>query len=282
MSYSINMLRSAFLLLLGMSCLLPVNAQDTQGNVPASKPVKLMAAGSLQAALRDVVQSWSAQSGLTVNTEFAPSGLLRERIEAGEHADVFASANMRHLEMLRAAGKSASVILFARNQLCALTAPGLSINTDNLLDAMLDETNRVGTSTPKADPSGDYAYELFAKAGAVRPGAQPILEGKSLQLTGAPNSKPAPEGRNTYAWLMDSDQAEIFLSYCSNALLAQQEVPALGIVQIPESYAVGADYGLTVLNGANASAAQLALYVLSPEGQSILARYGFTTVALPR
>ena len=41
-----------------------------------------------------------------------------------------------------------------------------------------------------------------------------------MQLTGGPDSDPAPEGRNTYAWVMESDRADLFLTYCTNAVLA--------------------------------------------------------------
>jgi ABC-type molybdate transport system substrate-binding protein len=51
-------------------------------------------------------------------------------------------------------------------------------------------------------------------------------------------------------------------------------------VALPEELAVGADYGLTVLNGAPAAAVQLATLILSTDGQSILARYGFAPPAL--
>jgi ABC-type molybdate transport system substrate-binding protein len=44
---------------------------------------------------------------------------------------------------------------------------------------------------------------------------------------------------------------------------------------------VGADYGLTVMNGSSEAAYRLALFILSPEGQTILARHGFTTPNRP-
>ena len=48
---------------------------------------------------------------------------------------------------------------------------------------MLDPAVKLGTSTPKADPSGDYAFEVFAKAEKLKPGANAALEKKALQLT---------------------------------------------------------------------------------------------------
>jgi ABC-type molybdate transport system substrate-binding protein len=67
--------------------------------------------------------------------------------------------------------------------LCALVAPGFAVETDTLLDRMLDPATKLGTSTPKADPSGDYAWQLFGKAERERPGAYAKLDAKALKLT---------------------------------------------------------------------------------------------------
>ena len=251
------------------------------GTAAADQPLRLYAAGSLKAALGDLAERYAQIYGQSVDTTFAPSGLLRQRIEAGEGAHVFASANLRHPRLLDAAGRGGPVALFARNRLCALARGGLAVDTETLLDVMLDPAVRLGTSTPKADPSGDYAWELFAKAERLRGGAQAILEGKALQLTGGPDSAEAPQGRNLYGWVMESGQADLFLTYCTNAVLAQKEVPGLRIITLPALLAVGADYGLLVLDGAPEGAWRLAMYILSPQGQEQLAGYGFESGALP-
>jgi ABC-type molybdate transport system substrate-binding protein len=41
-----------------------------------------------------------------------------------------------------------------------------------LLDTMLRDDVKLGASTPKADPSGDYAFAMFAKAEALKPGSR--------------------------------------------------------------------------------------------------------------
>ncbi|MCB2101869.1 MAG: molybdate ABC transporter substrate-binding protein, partial [Rhodobacterales bacterium] len=209
--------------------------------------VNLYAAGSLRAALGDVAQDFARASGHEVATTFAPSGLLRQRIEKGEPAQVFASANMKHPKTLEAAGKAGPVTRFARNKLCAIAQPGVAVTTDNLLSVLLDPAVRVGTSTPKADPAGDYAWKLFARADKVRPGALAALDAKALKLTGGPTSAPAPKGRNKYGWVMENKRADVFLTYCTNAVLARKEVPDLQIVTVPDNLSVGAEYGLTLL-----------------------------------
>jgi ABC-type molybdate transport system substrate-binding protein len=243
----------------------------------AAENVVLFAAGSLNAALTAVADAYRASSGNTVEAKFGASGLLKDQIAAGAVAHVFASANMEHPQALADAGKSGPVRMFARNALCALVRPGLQVDSANLISHMLDPQIKLATSTPKADPSGDYAFEAIAKAEAVRPGARAALEAKALQLTGGPTSVAAPAGRNTYGWHVSEGRADIFLTYCTNAMLAQKQNPAQQIVALPDALAVGANYGLTVMNGAPPGAEDLARYILAPDSQRIFAGFGFAS-----
>ncbi len=194
---------------------------------------------------------------------------------------VFASADVRNAQLLANAGRTAPPIVFARNQLCALLAPGIDARSDNLLDRMLDPTVKLGTSTPKADPSGDYAWQLFEKADKLRPGAYAVLDKKALKLTGGADSPQAPADRSIYGLLIAEHRADIFLTYCTNAVVAMREVSDARMLAIPDALAVGASYALVVMNDAPPSAQRFALYVLSVPGQTILGRHGFTPVALP-
>lgn len=179
----------------------------------AEAHVKLHAAGSLKSAMGELADAFEAGNTVKVERSFGPSGLLRERIERGEKAEVFASANMKHPTILASTGKAAPVVLFARNRLCALAQPGVEVDSASLLQVMLGDDIRVGTSTPKADPSGDYAFQVFEKAGVLVDGATEKLKAKALKLTGGKDSEKAPEGRNTYGWVMEGDKADIFLTY---------------------------------------------------------------------
>ena len=248
----------------------------------ATETVLLHAAGSLRDALTDTARAYEAQSGAKVEAKFGASGLLKDEIASGMKAEVFASANMEHPQALERAGKSGPVILFARNRLCALARQGVAVTTATLLDRMLDANVKLGTSTPKADPSGDYAFEVFRKAEAIKPGSRSLLEKKALLLTGGPASPQPPPGLSIYGALVADGSADIFLTYCTGALAAQRENTAQQIVQLPDALAVGADYGLTVLNGASPAAYKLAMFILSSEGQRALAKHGFSAPGLPQ
>ena len=249
-----------------LAALLMSATLSLSGSAQGAEPIRLLAAGSLEAAMTDIGKAFSAASGTAVENVFGPSGLLRDRIVGGERADVFASANLEHPQAI-AAERKLDVRPFARNTLCALAQPDLRLAGDSLLERMLDPTVRVGTSTPGADPSGDYAWELFDKAGTLEAGAAATLKDKALQLTGGPDSRKPPTERSVYGWVMEEKRADIFLTYRTNAVIAAAEVPSLQVVDIPETLAVGADYGLVVLSG-RPEAKALADFILSADGQA--------------
>src|SRR5215470_2168953 len=166
----------------------------------AAETIQLYAAGSLKLALTEVAQTYETSTGNKVETKYGASGLLKNEISSGAKADVFASANMEHPQALHDENKSGPVFRFARNALCALVKPGLKVDSVSLLERMLDPAVKLGISTPKADPSGDYAYEVFRKAEVIKPGAQATLETKALQLTGNAASPPPPTGSSVYSW----------------------------------------------------------------------------------
>jgi molybdate transport system substrate-binding protein len=248
----------------------------------ADEPVRLHAAGSLRSALTEVTAAFEAATGVTVQAKFGPSGVLKDEIAGGAPAEVFASANMEHPRALADAKRSGPVVLFARNQLCALARPGLEVEPATVLDRMLDTRVKLGTSTPRNDPAGDYAWGIFHKADALKPGAFAALEKKALQLVGGPDAPTAPPGHSVYGMLLGEGKADIFLTYCTNAIEAVRDNSGMRIVRLPEQLAVAADYGLTVIAGASANAYGFAMFILSANGQRTLAAHGFAAPTLPR
>ncbi|MCW5773065.1 MAG: molybdate ABC transporter substrate-binding protein [Rhodospirillaceae bacterium] len=241
----------------------------------AEAPVRLYAAGSLKAALTEIAAAFRKETGIEVAGTFGPSGLLRDRIARREPAEVFASANMSHPAALAAAGRAGPVQAFALNRLCALVGATVTVTSDTLLQRLLDPAVKLGTSTPKADPSGDYAWRLFEKAEMQVKGAYAALDAKALKLTGGPNAPAPPKDRSLYGKLVEEGAADIFLTYRTNAVQAKREVPALQIVAVPDALAVGAEYGLTVIAGARPEAGHFAAFIRSQAGRAILERFGF-------
>jgi molybdenum ABC transporter molybdate-binding protein len=256
-------------------CATQQGAAPVKAPAAGADPVQVYAAGSLRDALTEIARDHEARTGQKVVLTFAASGLLRERIEQGAPAQVFASADTKHPQRLANQGQWQAPVIFTRNTLCALAQSAVAVTPDTLLSTMLQPQVQLGISAPKADPAGDYAWALFQKADALQPGATARLEAKALQLTGGANSAQAPAGRNTYAWVMEQNRADVFLTYCTNAVAARAEVPSLQVVAVPEALQVGAAYGLTVRAGASAQAQAFAQAVLQPPAQAVFRRLGF-------
>ncbi len=251
------------------------SSMNSTSSAASAEPVRVYAAGSLREALTTIAREHEARTGQKVALTFGASGLLRERIEGGEAAQVFASADTDHPQRLARAGGWQAPVVFTRNQLCALTSDRLAVTPEAVLATLLDPKVRVGTSTPRADPSGDYAWALFRRADGLRPGAYALLDAKALQLTGGPDSPQPPAGRSTYAWLMDEGRADVFLTYCTNAVAARQEVPRLRVVALPANLQVGAAYGLTWRTQAPPAAVRFAQSLRDAPAQDVLRSLGF-------
>jgi ABC-type molybdate transport system substrate-binding protein len=252
-----------------------VTAIITGASGASAQAIRLKSAGSLKPAFTRLMADFTAASGVAVQAEFGASGTLREKILAGDATDIFTSANMEHPQAI-AVARGGTAEPFTRNRLCALTQPDLGLKPDTLLQTLLDSGYRIATSTPGADPAGDYALALFDKAENLVPGAARTLKDKALQLTGSPTSAKPPEGRSSYGYILEQKQADIFLTYCTNARVAAKEVPGLETVELPENLAIGADYGLIVMSDAP-GARKFADYILSRQGQAALESFGFST-----
>jgi molybdate transport system substrate-binding protein len=241
--------------------------------------LKVYSAGSLKGAWTELARAYEAKTGNRLSFEFGASGLLRTRLEKGEQADLFTSADTSHPQALADKGLAEPMQVFTGNRLCAIAQPELGLSTANLLDKLLDPAVRIGTATPKFDPSGDYTWAMFERAEKIRPGAFETLSKKAQQLAGGPTSAPPPKHRSAYGKFMEDHTVDVFITYCTGAVTAQREVPTLVNVQLPENLSVTAAYGMTVMRGAKAGTAALAAFVLSPEGQKMLMNQGFVPLS---
>ncbi len=239
--------------------------------------IVVFAAGSLRAALVDMGRDWEAEHPHDrVRFVFGASGLMKARLTEGERADLFASANMEHPQALHEAGLALPVQRFATNAMCVLVRLGVGATANNLVACMLDPALKLGTSIPRADPSGDYAWEVFRRIEqAGYEGAVAALSGKALQLTGGPLSRGPPADRSVYAALMEAGQADLFVTYSTNAAQAMRESRSLRLVNLPAPFNVEASYGVALLNDASPQAAAFVNHLVSPRGQAALSRYGF-------
>ncbi len=232
------------------------------------EPLIILAAGSLRAALTDFADRWDGQSPELM---FGPAGLLRQEIERGRACSIYLSANTAHPQAL---ARAADVPwrTFARNPLRVVTRPGAGVRSDTLLAHMLDPRTRLGTSTPAADPSGDYAHALFDRCDALQLGAGAALRAKAIAVVGAaiPQHDAVPKDHSVLK-LLDDDIINAFVGYRTSAAAMGA---AVDVIRPPEAMAVTATYGLVVLHPTE-EADRFADGLSGPRGRAVLGPHGF-------
>lgn len=143
------------------------------GSVARAGELVVYGAGSLREAIGQIASEFGRAQGLAVRTEFGPSGRMRERLEKGEHVDLFTSADVGHARKLVDEGRARVMAVFARNTICLLSPARFGATTDTLIDKLPAPGARIGVSPPKVDPLGDYTVNLFGLMTGSAPEAQP-------------------------------------------------------------------------------------------------------------
>jgi ABC-type molybdate transport system substrate-binding protein len=260
--------------------LIPLLAVSTFAfaDAPAkAEPLRVLAAGSLKGAFTEIIVQWQRlHPEQPVTLVPGPAGWLRERIEQGEAFDIYASAALTHAEAVQREGWSGPAVLFAHNTLCAQVKADTPVNSDSIVEYLLRPATRLATSTPKSDPGGDYTWTFFQRLDKQFPGAYATLTAKAQQLYGSAPDPAKP--RVSIPALIADGKLDATIGYCSGAKKSSNT--ALKSVALPAP-APTVDYGLTISRKAGTAAAEFALFVLSPEGQQILANNGFGSIGLP-
>ena len=152
----------------------------------------------------------------------------------------------------------------------------LACNAKGLVEhLLLAEGVTLATSTPLADPSGDYAWSIFDKAETLRPGAREALKRKVRLLAGGPGAPSAPEGTHHYGWIVTEGLADVFLTYASSARQAVALYPELTMLEPPPELAIAAEFWGLRLGAPGALCETVWEYIHSGRFAQHLAETGF-------
>ena len=226
----------------------------------------VFAAASLADAFTEIGSAFeAAHPGVEVVFSFAGSQTLRTQIEAGAHADVFASANSNEMDALVASGMVAAGApqVFLSNQLVVILPPGNPAGLERL-----QEIARPGIKLILAAeevPVGNYSRQALEKMNNAFG-----LDFKDLAIKNVVSNEDNVKQAVAKVQLGEADAGIV---YASEAVAA----PDLGIILIPPKQNIMAVYPIAPLvDSAHAKlAAGFISYVLLPEGQAILQKWGF-------
>jgi ABC-type molybdate transport system substrate-binding protein len=222
----------------------------------------------------------AGELGIEIKSDFGGSGALRERIEHGEKADLLLSADLGSPEKLAAHHRTVMpAIAFARNRMCVVSRKSANVTPRSLVEKLLDPKIRVKTSTPIADPSGDYAWIIFDRIGQQRTGAATVLKEKAQALMNVTAASPSP-GQSAAAALFAEHKIDVSITYCSASTGLLKELPELTSFEIPPQFDPHPVYGAAVLSN-RLEVLRIALYLLSGKGQAIVARNGLVPLTGP-
>lgn len=239
-------------------------AAATTTPAPAEDRLVVFAATSLKDAFTALASEFEhAHAGVEVTFNFAGTQELRTQVEQGAAADVFASADLKHMDALAKAGRVAAPVTFARNEPVIVVAKESADEITGIAD--LRTAGRLVVGLPDV-PIGRYTLQILDRASAEL-GADFRSRVEANIVSREPNV------RQVLA-KVSLGEAQAGVVYRSDASAAKAEV---AVVTIPPEMNVIAEYPIAVVTGAlhpNLASEWMAL-ALSPEGRHALSDAGF-------
>ena len=241
--------------------------------------LRVLAPGSMTHLMPRLVRLYQeSHPAVVVESQFGPSGSLRDKIESGTRFDLYLTASTTHTDALRANGFVEETALLGFNEMVLLYQRPLAITPDQVIAHLVDPDMSVGMSTTGLDPSGDYAIEILEKVSQVSGVSLEIITEKTRMVTGGRETPNAPPGRNQYGWLMENEDIDVLLTYLSNALAAIDDNAHINFTPLPESIAVTGTYGIGLKTDASEEAKTFFDWLVDMDAQKILKDGGFIPV----
>ncbi len=250
------------------------DVEDLSGEEALSGRVSVYAAASLTEAFTELGEQFTAaHPGVQVEFNFAGSQQLVQQLGGGAPGDVFASANVRQMEAAVETGRveAGSPQIFVRNRLVVITPLDNPAGITALQDLAQPGLKLIFAA--REVPVGGYTLDFLAKASAAPDFTATYSE------TVVANVVSYEENVRAVLSKVVLGEADAGVVYSSDIVGAAADQVAR--IDIPDALNTVAEYPIAPLADAENSAAAQAFIdlVLSPEGQSVLAEYGFIPVA---
>ncbi|MCV2363641.1 molybdate ABC transporter substrate-binding protein [Paucibacter sp. DJ1R-11] len=229
--------------------------------VAEAADLTVSAASSLSNAFRELAPAFEAQNpGTRLLFNFAASDTLLAQIAKGAPVDVFAAADQEtmdraEVQKLLLPGSRRN---FVSNELVLVTPAEGGPSLSGLADLGKPGVKRVALGRPEGVPAGRYAKGALEAAQLW-----PVVEAKAIY---AVNVRQALD----YAARGEVDAAFV---YATDALVQKDKVK----VQFRVSTETAIRYPVAAVSGGRneVEARKFIDYLLSPAGQTVLARHGF-------
>ena len=233
-----------------------------------SETIVVSAAVSVENAFVKISKLYTARTGTKVDFSFGASGNLEKQIEAGAPVDVYASAGEKEMDQLKAQSliEPGTRADFAGNALVLVVPSGSKLKLDSFRQLAGRQVKRIAMGNPKTVPAGFYA--------------QQALRNLHLWQKLEPRLIFSEDVRQALDYVMRGE-VDAGIVYATDVGIAggkvRQAAEAPAGTYGPIRYPIAAVKGCAHPKAAK----EFIKLVLSPEGEKILASYGFRAVKAP-
>lgn len=255
-----------FFLLLAALAAGPICALPASGE--GASAITVFAAASMTNVLEELAADFTKATGTTVTLSFAASSALARQIEAGARVDAFVSADEEWMNYLvvrkliepasrRDVAGNALVLIAPADSTVALTIkPGFALRA-----ALAD--GRLAVADPDTVPAGRYAQAALTRLG--------VWERVAGRLANADNVRAALA-------FVARGEAPLGIVYATDARI-EKRVKLVGV--FPAFAHAPIRYPAAVPVGGRKAGGAFLDFLVSPAGQAVFTRYGFTRANTP-
>lgn len=248
---------SGLVVLLGLFLLAACSA--TGQSPPQDDALLVSAASDLIPAFTAIGQEFQAATGIAPTFNFGSSGKLAQQIAEGAPVDVFASANRRYVQELADLGRILEDTrqVYARGRLVLWTRADSGLDIRTVADLDQPQVRRIALAHPDHAPYGVAAREALQAAGLWERLQSRLVFGENVRAT---------------LQLAETGNVDVALVALSLAMESDGRW-----VLVPQEMHRPIEQEIGVVQGTRHEEAARAFvaFVAGPQGQAILARYGF-------
>jgi molybdate transport system substrate-binding protein len=219
------------------------------------------AAVSLKDAFNEIAELNENRTGTKIHFNYGASGLLQKQIESGAPADVFASAGAKQMDDLAVKELiiTTTRIDFARNEL-VLIVPATGSGISSFSDLSNPAVKKVAIGNPRTVPAGQYTEQTLDRLKLL-----PQVRSKLIF---------AEDVRQVLDYVV-REEVEAGVVYSSDALSAGDQIKVVARAADDSHDPILYPMAVVKESKQQQAARKFIDLVLSPEGQSILAKHGF-------
>ncbi|HEY8889483.1 MAG TPA: molybdate ABC transporter substrate-binding protein [Clostridium sp.] len=230
---------------------------------PKTVTLTISAAASLTKAMGEIKTLYKTEKpNVTINYNFAASGVLQKQIEQGADVDLFFSAGTKQMDALKAKSlliDTTNVNLLG-NTVVLVTKNDSTLGITGFKDLATDKVKKVALGEPKTVPVGQYSEEILTTLG--------ILDKVKTKVVYAKDVK------EVLTWV-ESGNVDAGIVYATDAKTSQK----VKVVEIAgkELYKTPVVYPAAVIKASkNAEDTKAFLKFLSSDkAKEVFVKYGF-------